>query len=57
MTITRVTSAVTNVNRLFAWVNKNWKIKKFDYKILNFGCSVLEVVGINTLSKSDWSID
>ena len=31
MMITRVTSEATNVNRLFTWVNKNWKIKKFDY--------------------------
>ena len=31
MMITRVTSGVTNVNRLFTKVNKNWKFKKFDY--------------------------
>ena len=31
MMITRVTSGVTNVNRLFTKVNKNWKIQKFDY--------------------------
>ena len=31
--ITRVTSGVTNVNRLFTKVNKNWKFKKFDYSI------------------------
>ena len=32
--IARVTSGVTNVNRLFAWVNNNWKIKKFDYNLI-----------------------
>ena len=31
MMITRVTSGVTNVNRLFTKVNKNLKFKKFDY--------------------------
>ena len=30
MMITRVTSGVTNVNRLFTKVKKNWKFKKFD---------------------------
>ena len=34
MMITRVTSGVTNVNRLFTKVNKNWKFKKFDYIII-----------------------
>ena len=34
MMITRVTSGVTNVNRLFTKINKNWKIKKFDYYTL-----------------------
>ena len=34
MMITRVTSGVTNVNRLFTKGIKNWKIKIFNYIIV-----------------------
>ena len=56
MMITRVTSGVVNVNRLFTKVNKNWKFKKFDYTLVSKKCTPLGVFNKVLNSKNNFLV-